>query len=934
MSRIAFTSTLRRIALLVGVSLCIWNVQGATKYSVTIKTAGSEAARAGVTATFPQTKQYEAGKKVSYTLPVKNGTFVSQWTVSPKTGKTTYLTGVGKTVTFVMPACDVTLTAQAVTAAEDADCLTSLNYVLKPHSSSSDANIADEGVVETPSGLFFRAFLQPNAGGVYSKLTLKPEGLPKGLKITPTNMVLSVSGKSFQHTCWLLEGIIEESVDYFTAPCFIKLTSESKASCAQRLPLIVSGPVGTPSIGTSEQTFFVTKPDSAFNGLGTGWVPTKGLPPGLKYTAKDIMFGSTFVAAGSIYGYPTKAGSYDVLCSHKKVVNTKTFTETGSFCIYIEPSTTNLASFPGLSSTTFLSTVGERVFKDFATMLAGAQSPTVTGLPAGLKFTPKYIVINRNNGPSEAYTANSVYGTPTKAGSYVVTIAKKAGTSTVKQQFFWTVLPSATPEATNVALSNGDWTTSQEEMGSSCITTVGRIHESGTDILPLQFDVPTGAKVTASGLPAGLKLVKGDEGVTTTTYGLEGMATKAGPSVATFKITKDGSTSLLRVNIDVGENPIAGTLCGSVLNINTDYGRFPLGTATVTADAAGNCTALINDGLNKATVKIKGYYGNPYFCCVAFKGTIPASKGEPAYDLTLNLASKKTKSGERVIESHGATMSTADSSLYNRELYLIPVFDERCHDIACAEGEDEYTDCWCADSYQFFSFWLPTAARHPVFGGSGGYVTICHAPSKKVVYGTAKIQGRTPDGLAFSGTVYQTYDFEESEHVKSQYSPFVVYNKATGNHWMFRVFRSNYVQVSCYNADYGYVRDVYGDWGGSQTYTRTHGPERLWANFLSAIYDFSQPKGNIACELQTNLYNPSSNTFTTRTQNILAGDGNSPQAKISYSSSTGIAKFSAKIDGITYTYEGVLAPGGQFRGWCSAPLNGKTLQGTFYLKAP
>ena len=70
-------------------------------------------------------------------------------------------------------------------------------------------------------------------------------------------------------------------------------------------------------------------------------------------------------------------------------------------------------------------------------------------------------------------------------------------------------------------------------------------------------------------------------------------------------------------------------------------------TAEATADAAGNCTAIINDGLNKATVKIKGYHGNPYYCCVVFKGTIPASKGEPAYDLTLNLASKKTKSGEK-----------------------------------------------------------------------------------------------------------------------------------------------------------------------------------------------------------------------------------------------------------------------------------------------
>ena len=298
MSRIAFTSTLRRIALLVGVSLCIWNVQGATKYSVTIKTAGSEAARAGVTATFPQTKQYEAGKKVSYTLPVKNGTFVSQWTVSPKTGKTTYLTGVGKTVTFVMPACDVTLTAQAVTAAEDKNCLETLNYILNPHSSSSDYAFFNGDVVETSSGLFFRAILQPEAGCLYSKLTIKPEGLPKGLKITPTNMVLSVSGKSFQHTCWLVEGVIGESLDYFTAPCFIKLTSESKTSFAWRVPLHVNGPVGAPGVAIPELANFTDKPDPHFQGLGTGWTPTKGLPPGLKYTAKDTTFGSASIAAG------------------------------------------------------------------------------------------------------------------------------------------------------------------------------------------------------------------------------------------------------------------------------------------------------------------------------------------------------------------------------------------------------------------------------------------------------------------------------------------------------------------------------------------------------------------------------------------------------------------------------------------------------------
>ena len=75
MIRTKFIRLLCRTALWTVVCLCAIGAQGAAKYTVTITAKGSEAALAGVTAAFPQTKQFEAGKKVSFTLPVNKNTF-------------------------------------------------------------------------------------------------------------------------------------------------------------------------------------------------------------------------------------------------------------------------------------------------------------------------------------------------------------------------------------------------------------------------------------------------------------------------------------------------------------------------------------------------------------------------------------------------------------------------------------------------------------------------------------------------------------------------------------------------------------------------------------------------------------------------------------------------------------------------------------------
>lgn len=143
----------------------------------------------------------------------------------------------------------------------------------------------------------------------------------------------------------------------------------------------------------------------------------KGLPTGMKFTEKAVMKkGSKTeieIPANTIYGTPTKPGVYKVSVSltntsiKKAVIN--------EFEIVVPNLTDGLIQVedeygpyvPGVAYTNTIATS------------AGC---TVSGLPAGMKWTAKDILDNKTK--LVAVPANSAYGVPTKPGKYTVYFTK------------------------------------------------------------------------------------------------------------------------------------------------------------------------------------------------------------------------------------------------------------------------------------------------------------------------------------------------------------------------------------------------------------------------------------------------------------------------------------------------------------------------------
>ncbi len=144
----------------------------------------------------------------------------------------------------------------------------------------------------------------------------------------------------------------------------------------------------------------------------------KGLPPGLKYDANTM----------TISGRATKPGTYTVTMSATNANVKKPVTET--FDIVVPNLRNDL--LPGLEQ-------GE---ESYGTLMCGSALPMdlidcspaeegwtvkVTGLPAGLKFTAKDIM-KKGSKTEVEILANTVYGVPTKAGTFTVTFtASKKG---------------------------------------------------------------------------------------------------------------------------------------------------------------------------------------------------------------------------------------------------------------------------------------------------------------------------------------------------------------------------------------------------------------------------------------------------------------------------------------------------------------------------
>lgn len=457
-----------------------------------------------------------------------------------------------------------------------------------------------------------------------NKYTVKAEGLPKGLKLV-TEPKKDAKNKVIAYR-YCLEGVPTETLDFETQKAYVRVTKPDRSQALWPLHLKVVAetpqvlPEGCVNVPWEAYSIANLWPDAAVHPKEwsfTGW------PTGLKYnntakpvTAKQRIDGVNVTVTNArpyeIYGTPTKAGDYTVKATHTHKVGTasvrETFTATMRVWADGEKTVWNDQAY----------VVVTKSLDEFGTV------KSVTGLPTGLKFTAKDLT-DRTYG---AIAANTVYGKPTKAGTFVVTLmlpdpgdARK----TVKTSYLWTIAPADAP---TFELDMG-------EVGPDPRDAMTQIAQGATWSFAITTSDPA-AKVTVTGLPTGLRLVQDKA---TKLYTVEGIATNPGDYFATFKTVLNGVTTVTTMAFTVKANPIAATYLGVVCAHPAADAEARYAVAEVTVAAAGTVKLTYTEGKTKYTASVKSFEWDGW----GYQGT---ARG---LVLKASSADKKLGYGDRVV---------------------------------------------------------------------------------------------------------------------------------------------------------------------------------------------------------------------------------------------------------------------------------------------
>ncbi len=413
------------------------------------------------------------------------------------------------------------------------------------------------------------------------------KGLPAGLKLRYNAAVKDKKGRVTvkEKSTWWIEGVPTASLDFFTNPPYLVITANGVTRMLV-LPIEVIGQevtgLGELALGQAvNERFFLP-------GVTDGWT-VSGLPTGLKYTAKivtkKVKSGGktttvTVAEPYSVYGTTTKAGLF-AITAKKKVSG---YYETKKFRILVTPATFDTALFgEDLTNITTMAYVPFEwnLANDVSSI--GGKVTKVTGLPAGLAFAAANTYYDKKK-TNLKQAGQTIVGKPTKPGTYAVTFTKnvKSGKKTVAKtaQILWKVVA-------NDAELSLDFNTDGGVMESG---TVGLLYDG-----ILAFTATEGAKVTASGLPKGLRLVDLGGG----RWGFSGFTTTSGAYLVTVTATLNGKTIVQRLALNVTGLPTwaKGTFNGNV--------ECRTGNGGLKADAAGSLSSTII-GLATITVSSGG----------------------------------------------------------------------------------------------------------------------------------------------------------------------------------------------------------------------------------------------------------------------------------------------------------------------------------------
>ncbi len=477
-----------------------------------------------------------------------------------------------------------------------------------------------EATKELKAGEYFKATLAelgydvPTNGTPYE---VKALGLPAGLKLKYNTAVTKKDKKGKKVVVkkakveWWIEGVPTAAMDFFTNPPYLVIAAGTAAPQIEPLPVEVVAQkmtdLGELALGQSVNT------NGWLTGVGAGWA-VSGLPTGLKYTAKLLttkkkVGKKTVVTTNalpySVYGKTTKAGLFTITA--KKKVGA--YYETMKYRVLVRPAVvdaalfgedlTNLVTMAYVPVAWDLTGSGEAATSAALPLVAavGGKVAKVTGLPTGLSFaavdTYAYANAKKKTGKYLKQAGQTIVGTPTKPGTFVVTFTKNVTTGTGKKkktvaktaQILWKVEPN------DVEVNLG-------------FNEAGGVVESGVVGLNygdlLAFSATSNATVTASGLPAGIKLVKVADG----RYAFTGYTTKAGTYLVTVKATLKGKTVTQRLALQVEGLPAwaKGTFNGVVSATgetpvpgDAQEARSTNGLATVTVSAVGKISGKFQE---------------------------------------------------------------------------------------------------------------------------------------------------------------------------------------------------------------------------------------------------------------------------------------------------------------------------------------------------
>ena len=793
--------------------------------TMTVK-AGSKTLKSGA--------MVAAKTKITVTVKPKAGYVLRGTEISEEnTGRSTMSTKAK--FTFKMPADMTHVRNEVVTKADEQSALD--YYFIKndlpihsPQRLTTETIGGRTWYVGRVGGYISMTFLNSSMNELETEPTFSATGLPSGLKF--------VKKDNF----WHLEGVPTGKLSS-DAPAFVTVKGAGGSKCSFMLPLRIKS-FDELEEGERRIEYFATVGDTVSIASEVGdWLyfyPSKTLK-GLKWISVD----------GTGTFKPTAPGLYNIVLTRPMTGIAGTYNERRWVKVHVAAAGSSY--FPTVPKN-FNSTVGLSEVWTVSDWFSGGTKPTLTGLPPGFKFNAK---------------KKSFSGTPTKAGTYVATVGKTVKGKVRKVQVVFEVAANPFVAMFNHVPANG----------SSRDTNNGvEYTPAGVKSPIMVVDVPSNAKVSASGLPGGVKLVFNKK---TGMVSFSGRA-KPGSYVTTVKVVADGYTQVFRYKHVV----VASALRGSYRGYTATPG-IGEGTITMSVDSMNKATLAITEGSMKTTVSAYPQSGYP-----VWSGDVNgAADGSACYTITLP-ANKKLKLGKRTVQF--CLSVNADGQ---RKCEIGINSDSKgkgasYSDIACDPVEN-------VDSlYGNYGYMLPHSDYRWVVHTTvdGSYAgSSCYASAALNSAGTATLTVRLPRGKAQTlKNVPIVVPDRNLEYIRL--APQVLTDSDGTRYLLVLPIENDYSQFNgSGNGRIVRVKKgvVYDNWGAADYLTESGTPESAvtdtvhYTPDLQLHFGASAPEVSYTMSFETSLTRPKIYGTTVKSY--------------SYSSKTGVVTFSFVKGGYAYT---------------------------------